>query len=395
MKSKRKEEPYPLKKVNQLAESDPEIWNILESMQKRMETENGKNTGTLALAEIGRAYLLYKEAKRPSGLTKNQAASFGLEIASLFRWRKHKIFLDYDPDMANELYMQANDLKVPSKILKSLPYDSFYMTLPGIDAESVFGFEKSTIEGVFVTREQSERKGNDIQKPYHADAVRFCIVGEKGQTKPVPFAANFIIEINDKTIEENLPTKILTGKTKESKKTNLDIMDQLYRKLITLVMYTCARNKDITRKPGTEKRTKRTGEIRDRYYEVEEYDVGTRVATALKIDFEKADMTPLTDGMDDPWYGIPQRQEDRIKDPDIKEEAPEEEEETAKAHTKAAHIRRGHWHHYWTGPRSDKESRIPILHWLPPMAVGITKNNAENTTIRPVTPKKKTKSRAR
>ena len=141
MKSKRKEEPYPLKKVNQLTGSDPEIWNILESMQKRMEKENGKNTGTLALAEIGRAYLLYKEAKRPSGLTKNQAASFGLEIASLFRWREHKIFLDYDPDMANELYMQANDLKVPSKILKSLPYDSFYMTLPGIDAENVFGFE--------------------------------------------------------------------------------------------------------------------------------------------------------------------------------------------------------------------------------------------------------------
>lgn len=35
-----------------------------------------------------------------------------------------------------------------------------------------------------------------------------------------------------------------------------------------------------------------------------------------------------------------------------------------------AHIRRGHWHHYWTGPRGSKQTYV--LHWLPPIIVSGT-----------------------
>jgi hypothetical protein len=34
------------------------------------------------------------------------------------------------------------------------------------------------------------------------------------------------------------------------------------------------------------------------------------------------------------------------------------------------HIRRAHWHNYWTGPRSDRHARTIELHWLSPMLVG-------------------------
>lgn len=32
------------------------------------------------------------------------------------------------------------------------------------------------------------------------------------------------------------------------------------------------------------------------------------------------------------------------------------------------HLRRAHWHHYWTGPRAD-EQRTLVVHWLPPTLV--------------------------
>lgn len=40
------------------------------------------------------------------------------------------------------------------------------------------------------------------------------------------------------------------------------------------------------------------------------------------------------------------------------------------------HWHRGHWHHYWTGPRSQPEERKIILHWLPPIPVGIPEFDA-------------------
>lgn len=43
------------------------------------------------------------------------------------------------------------------------------------------------------------------------------------------------------------------------------------------------------------------------------------------------------------------------------------------------HWRRGHWHHYWTGPRSQPTERKIILHWLPPIPVGISEFNAPPT----------------
>ena len=37
-----------------------------------------------------------------------------------------------------------------------------------------------------------------------------------------------------------------------------------------------------------------------------------------------------------------------------------------------AHVRRGHWHGYWTGPR--KGDRTFVLKWLHPMLVGMEKS---------------------
>ena len=34
------------------------------------------------------------------------------------------------------------------------------------------------------------------------------------------------------------------------------------------------------------------------------------------------------------------------------------------------HVRRAHWHSFWTGPKDDPGKRKPVLKWLPPIPVG-------------------------
>lgn len=40
------------------------------------------------------------------------------------------------------------------------------------------------------------------------------------------------------------------------------------------------------------------------------------------------------------------------------------------------HLRRGHWHHYWTGPKICPESRNLVLRWVAPVAVGGADENS-------------------
>lgn len=45
------------------------------------------------------------------------------------------------------------------------------------------------------------------------------------------------------------------------------------------------------------------------------------------------------------------------------------------------HLRRAHWHHYWTGPKSDPEKRELVVRWIHPVLVG---GKETIPTVRPV-----------
>lgn len=52
------------------------------------------------------------------------------------------------------------------------------------------------------------------------------------------------------------------------------------------------------------------------------------------------------------------------------------------SHTaKSPHIRRAHWHHYWTGTRGSSNQQL-VLKWIPPVFVG--SNTVHDVTIHPV-----------
>lgn len=49
-----------------------------------------------------------------------------------------------------------------------------------------------------------------------------------------------------------------------------------------------------------------------------------------------------------------------------------------------AHIRRAHWHGYWSGPRDDPHARRFDLRWMPPIPVNVENLAELPAVIRPV-----------
>jgi hypothetical protein len=54
--------------------------------------------------------------------------------------------------------------------------------------------------------------------------------------------------------------------------------------------------------------------------------------------------------------------------------------------TPVPHVRRAHWHSYWTGPRKEPKKRELIVKWMPPVPVGFTLEEVERLmpTIRKI-----------
>ena len=55
------------------------------------------------------------------------------------------------------------------------------------------------------------------------------------------------------------------------------------------------------------------------------------------------------------------------------------------SHTaKRPHMRRGHWHHFWTGPMDSAQDRKLVLKWLPPIFVGSSQDGEMPVTLHKV-----------
>lgn len=81
---------------------------------------------------------------------------------------------------------------------------------------------------------------------------------------------------------------------------------------------------------------RKKSEIRDKFREVRQLEVGVRVSHAL----------------------MSARKHGSIRS---------ESHRTGNGPAKSSHMRRGHWHHYWTGPR-DGERKL-ILKWVAPTVI--------------------------
>ena len=79
--------------------------------------------------------------KRPN---KDMVFDIASEFVAIYKWRKHKCIYAFDPDLAQELKRQAEDMSdldtLPAEILLHLPYPCLYVHCPCLIDESVVGF---------------------------------------------------------------------------------------------------------------------------------------------------------------------------------------------------------------------------------------------------------------
>jgi hypothetical protein len=122
--------------------------------------------------------------------------------------------------------------------------------------------------------------------------------------------------------------------------------------IISLVLYLCSQAADY----GGEKKLARPRFKKTkkgpRYFPPDKsqvWDVGARVGAALRLAFAKAESAGRTGG------------EGRARP--------------------RGHIRRAHWHGYWTGP---KEKQKLVLRWIPPLAINIDDYDKQPAVIHEV-----------
>ena len=250
-------------------------------------------------------------------------ASMAAYFSALAPWRQSKEVYVMDEGMQELLFDQAGDLSLDADILLRLSYPCFY-----IQFSPAVVFADEQYHGVFVHLDD-----NFVEHQQQLTLIFLRPDGESTMIVPIHLEA--------KTISESMAiTERLIMRTLPDKASAVTQQFELLRRTMQLVLYICAQNAEITPSPEQVSHTKRSsaGVIVDRYAEIRKWDVGIRVGNAVRNYRRQQETMPVDD--------------------------------LVRTHASPRpHMRRGHWHHFWTGPKNKPAERKLILQWVTPTFV--------------------------
>lgn len=336
-------EPMPFKRLKWYNKNFPKIWDycdILHNSNGELYTWDKKCelpiSASLAVMDC------YSESE------KIDTAIFPAECAALYAWRKYKAIYNFDSDFAAELFEQAEDMEIPVDVLYSLPYPCIW-----IQADENFGF--------YVWIE------DDVHT--HIKELRMLVIDKDSGNEDF---SNIILHLKQGwTIKDGIDS-MMEACRKAQKNPDVIENERLYGKetltesaimlsgkynyyvssrLIQLVLYICAENKEITDNKQQKEITKRSKESetnpKDVFREVQKWDVGYRIGSAIRS-YHNSSGSNVGHSA---------------------EKIRKERRASIRPHT-----RRGHYHHYWIGSVSDGSRRI-VLKWIAPTYIN---GNASN-----------------
>lgn len=331
----------PLILLNDITARMPKFWQMLDYAAPIARKAAGCSERVYAPSEAATAAGMRSLDFRPDILDQKIPDPF--MAAALAQWRKDKQVFVLDPDLAQVLSEQ-DDTPVPPAVLDYLSYPCFYVELHGLEEfyptlhGFLFSIGWSTI--------------------YHSEFLSFVFVGQGGcEISPfeLPLGAESVSAAFDRSIRQKLLSKNEAAiRRAEFERSGRDSAVQLLQFASQVVMYLCACNAEITPDPEQKSITRRTpGVIKDRYAEVCKWDVGFRFGATVRA----------------------------------QQQAPATENSVSRqgSHTaKRPHMRRGHWHHFWTGPMDSAQDRKLVLKWLPPIFVGSSQDGEMPVTLHKV-----------
>jgi hypothetical protein len=249
-------------------------------------------------------------------------------LAALAAWRLTKGIYRYDPDMFAALRDTTLEGDLPAGILYHLPEWCVYIEAPA----NACSWGDWPILGWFAHLEWDAEKGRP--------ELRF-VIDTQDRLIPIP------IHLTRSTLEECARDALEEGCAQAAKLgINLDLETCLDRAaapltpLVSITLYLCSVAADIADRRGRRERPGNPQAVKTKRgmrifpaSNATEWDVGYRIGASLRL----ARHEPSEPG--DGHHASPR-----------------------------PHIRRAHWHSYWTGPRAG-ERRI-VLKWLPPIPIG-------------------------
>lgn len=274
-----------------------------------------------------------------SGVDRKQAAVMASELTACWMWRKDRIMYCFDRSLAEVLAEQAkesDDAEVlPAELLLHPPQPIVYIRTPGL-VEQVDGFfywvdyditrKDAALRVQWVLEDMSQSFGQAMHITPGA-TLRAC-AWETIKASRENLGAPAVVEL--KPVAEMAGTLLSA---------------------LQLVLYLAAENSEVAEEPAGMEPSPAEGtagenivSIADREKEVRSYFVGARIGAAIRRARADASRQGRGGGA-----------------------------------RKRLHSRRGHWHHYWTGPKDGQ--RMLILKWTAPTFIHANDGDAGERNV--------------
>ncbi len=265
-------------------------------------------------------------------------------VSSMYLWRSSKGVYRFSDELYSALINQPMDGDIPVSLLHRLPEWAVYIETPNMI------FDKKEIDGFIAHLDYNLQDNQDeLQFLFFARGDMlpraFALPWEEGSIAEIIGQLEAYDEAAQKTYA---PTPMNTQKATPEMKRSLVSM-------IQLLLYLCSDRPDMPPIEHPRKRMRMSGAV-DSPKEPSVWNVGVRIGAAMR----KA--------------ATGQRDE-------VEAEGGNTGENAQHARPRP-HVRRAHWHSYWTGPR-DEAQEIRIR-WLPPIPVNVDWEDEPPVTIKPV-----------
>lgn len=303
-----------------------------------------------AQGELGKNIpLTARTIRETTTLSTDDAIDYGKDAVMVHLWQQSgRVIYSVDQDFTKEMLEMAWDVNesadLPMALLENLPYDCFSAEFSPFrctvkDKQTGQNSELYYTGRCLVTILNEEELGFPFRAIYS--------IWDTGDPKEP--TTSFFFPLTGNTYKECMENLRQTCQSQihERELTLYDMQIEMIPSLLLcqLILYLQSDNADLQSRPGksTSSKGKRKGASK-LAKPPKVIDVGYHVGRVLRR------------------YAAQQAEQKEAREEEKKEPG------APRAKTRP-HTRRAHWHHFWTGPRSDPDQRKKILRWVHPIFV--------------------------
>ena len=305
-------EILPLNMVDFFENNYPGCWNMigfnLADIKSNSVNYGHYRNGSKILFE---KYNIWDDLKR---------LATSLTLLMIAVWRKNKQIFCFDKEILKDFCNQEINFDMSPELFEQLPYPCIYIDVDGI----------SGVEGFWVMK-CSDDLGNKSL------CINFVVSDA--------FMSLILLTVNGASTINDIIKNFFDSQREIKMKKKKNIMRERLKLALQCLLYICAANAEIEEDPIQKKRYRAPSSeqfIKDKVREVKKWNCGKKESKIIYSDFGSY--------------------------PRIVTDMKENHIRNVKSSPKRCHVRRSHWHHYWTGSSKDGTRKME-LRWISAMTI--------------------------